>query len=135
MKFHFLSLFALLLITGCKKDEDPVVPESNNSITTPEGLWTLVSFEGGFAPFTTFDNQIYWSITEDQILVLISEGTTVPANMPLGSSGAYEYSMPSSGTITLNGITHNLTVTGNSLVIEDNLAADGVRLTFATVEP
>ncbi|MFN8698485.1 MAG: hypothetical protein ACK5XQ_04085 [Flavobacteriales bacterium] len=135
MKFHFLSLLALLLLAGCKKDEDPVVPESSTPASTHEGLWSLVSFEGGFVPVTTFDDQIYWSITEDQILVLISEGTTVPANLPLGNNGAYDYSMPSSGTITLNGVTHNLTVTDNSLVIEDNLAADGTRLTFAPAEP
>lgn len=131
MKHLLLSALPLLLFTACGKDEqDPVSPPANTSVTTPEGLWSLMRFEGGFVPIVEFSNEVYWSVTDGQILVMIADGTTIPVGLPLGANGAYSYEQPSASSMSLNGLVYTMAVTDTSLVLEYNLAADGMRLTF-----
>jgi len=125
-----LSLF-ISILAGCGKDAPaPSGPTPSQPAVSMEGDWNLVRFEPGFGPLAEYDNQIAWTITGGQILVQIVDGTTVSANMPLNINGTYDYNAPSDNTIEINGVVYNLTINGNTLIVERNLAADGIRLTF-----
>jgi hypothetical protein len=130
-----LLLYCLLLIgaIACKKEDlGAQEPESPQAVNTSdlEGAWRLIRFEPGFGPTSEYANQINWTITENGILVVIDEGTNVSTSMPFNTSGTYDYELLSSDSVQFADQSFQFLLQGDSLIIQQNVAADGMRMTF-----
>jgi hypothetical protein len=129
---HIAFLFALVMLLGaCKKDSD--APGNVGGGLQPvylEGEWRLVLVEGGFSPNTPYTDEVIWLIEQDQINVQIADGTTLNANVPFQSAGVYPFQESPDDALILSGSAFNMSLSSTNLVLENNLAADGIRMTF-----
>ena len=133
MKTYFLWIVLLASMGACKKEQSESTPATSYETTNNseiEGNWRLTRFEPGFGPTSVYTDQIIWIVTDNQINVQVLDGTTVSSNMPFNTKGVYNYELINTDTIQLGDQTYRLLFQGDSMMIEKNLAADGIRMTF-----
>ena len=132
---HISFLFALMILLGaCKRDSD--TPGNTGGGLQPvylEGEWRLVLVEGGFAPNTSYTDEVVWFIEEDQINVQIADGTALNANVPFQTAGVYPFEESPDNALILAGGAFNMSLSSTNLVLDNNLPADGIRMTFERV--
>ncbi len=130
MKTLILSLVFFSTLIGCNKNEDVQVPQQVNPIVAS---WQLTKFEAGFGPTINYtNNEIKWTFNQNNTVdVIIVSGINVPSNLPLKTTGNFNYTIPTTGVI-LNNDQLNYEITGNVMIISDFVgqAADGRKLTF-----
>ena len=123
-----LSLLALILIPGCKKDVRPTHP--NSSTNSLNGKWNLVRIYGGImgADENHTSGEIEWTFD--------TQNTTLTVVNTVGNSGYYY--LPS-GTYSFQEISNSsqhylvvdanelgeFVVSGNQLLIDENKKSNG----------
>lgn len=133
MKTSLLWILLLATTGACKKDRSDNTPTySNETANNSEvvGNWRLTRFEPGFGPTSVYTDQIIWIVSDNQINAQILDGTSVSSNMPLNTEGVYNYELINTDSIQLADQTYRLIFQGDSMMIQKNVAADGIRMTF-----
>lgn len=127
-----ISLAILFLTLSCSKsNEEKKVLVNNNPLY---GTWVLSKVLAGFAPGLEYTNEeVKWIInSETNILVQVVEGTLVPPFMPLNENGTYPYSI-NPGTILLEDVTYDYSVTIDALIVSKDAGADGPVFIFKKI--
>ena len=129
---NIISLAILFLTLSCSKsNEEKKVVVNNNPFY---GTWVLSKVLAGFAPGLDYTNEeVKWIInSETNILVQVVEGTLVPPFMPLNENGTYPYSI-NPGTILLEDVTYDYSVTIDTLIVSKDAASDGIIYIFEKI--
>ena len=126
MKTIFLSIFVLATIfISCDKEET----------TTTDilyGKWSLIENSKGFGGSEIFEtNNIIWEFNSDNT-VSVTINVTPDLELPLGTTGVYEYNLDGNQITLPDGITFEVIILsdGNILRLSDNGASDGDIISF-----
>ena len=126
MKTIFLSIFVFATIfISCDKEET----------TTTDilyGKWSLIENSKGFGGSEIFEtNNIIWEFNSDNT-VSVTINVTPDLELPLGTTGVYEYNLDGNQITLPDGITFEIIILsdGNILRLSDNGASDGDIISF-----
>ena len=126
MKTIFLSIFVLATIfISCDKEET----------TTTDilyGKWSLIENSKGFGGSETFEtNNIIWEFNSDNT-VSVTINVTPDLELPLGTTGIYEYNLDGNQITLPDGIAFEVIILsdGNILRLSDNGASGGDIISF-----
>ncbi len=126
MKTIFLSIFVLATIfISC--DE-----EKTTTTDVLYGRWSLMENSKGFGGSETFEtNDIIWKFNSDNT-VSVTMNVTPDLELPLGTTGIYEYDLEGNQITLLDDTTFEVIILsdGNTLRLSDNGASDGNIISF-----
>ena len=130
-----LILVFLAVLNSCTKPS--IIEEINltkKAATTSSGIngdWTLTKITGGFAGVNeNFAGTVLYNFNTTTGIVTVSNnysGTSIVNALPTGS---YSFTLSGTNDITVDTSNGKYTITGNTLYIDDNVAADGFGYTF-----
>jgi len=120
--FFILSLF---FITSCDKN-DETSQETSDLIAS----WYLMSFNPGFGQTENYNTEdIIWKINSDN-LISVTLNVTTSTQLPLNENGNYSYNIISDNSVSIEGVTYEYELEGQTLRLLDNPSSDGIILTF-----
>lgn len=122
MRYLFLAVFFISLLSGCSKDENKL---------ELQGSWYLKSFQCCLAPEETYeDGEITWTFGEEGVLTVEIPGEVDEySSLPLKFSDTYLYTTTSK-TIKIKSLVFDYYFEGKTLVLADSPETDGSIIRF-----
>ncbi len=125
--FLSLSLFLMLLMAGCEKDEE------RESLPV-EGTWSLLLYANGEHEEAYNKNDIIWKFNKyNELVVTMNIELPDTSELPVKEDGVYPY-VASPEVISLEGTQYAVSREGNTLILDHNSAAGGFYIQLELVE-
>ena len=129
-----MSIIFFGTLISCSKQsvgEQVTEPDFARPTTGINGDWTLTKITGGFAGVNeNFSGTVLYNFNTTTGLVTVSNnysGTSIINGL---ATGTYPFLLSGTNNININSQGGQYTITGNTLFIDENVAADGFGYTF-----
>ncbi|NNF19951.1 MAG: hypothetical protein HKN61_09240 [Flavobacteriaceae bacterium] len=123
MRYLFVALVFIGLLSGCSKDENK--PEL-------QGSWYLKSFQCCQAAAETYqEGDVTWTFGNDEILTVdVATEIDQYSQLPLKFSDTYEYTTTSK-TVKIKTLVFDYYFEGNTLILSDSPETGGALIRFS----
>jgi len=126
-KVIIFTLFLILSLTGCKKEEETKLPI--------EGKWTLIFFEKGEHSELYEEGNINWEFNKyKELIVEINDTLDLSeSQLPITNPGTYKY-VAAEEAISLEDVQYAVSLENGMLILDHNSAAGGTQIKLKNIE-